>query len=993
MRPVLDTLLFVGAVSATAVAQTGSIRGLVIDKDFEVPLAGATVQIVETGKRVETNDQGNFVVGELRPGTYTLIVGKDGYVRQVIGNRNVASGGLVDVRVELLGEFTELEEFVVEDALQIGTGTEQALLDLRYESPALMDSIGRDLMAKANVSDASDAIRLVAGASTQDGKSAVIRGLPDRYVSSQMNGVLMPSADVDKRAVELDQFPSVVIESLQVSKTFTPDQQGNASGGAVNVVLRGVPEQPLFVNWKVGTKYNSNVTGRSNFLTYDDGGVHAFGKSGKERGIQREGENWEGAVGAKTGEAPDFTSWTGSIGGRIDLGDGWRIGGLANTFYSHSASFFQNGVDETRIIGQIGNLMSPKIAPGTVSQAPFFTSLLDLTRATETVQWGGLTTLGVANKDHAITAAFLFTRAAEDSVTLAEDRQGKFYYFPGHDPDDPLSPGWEQIDSAPFTRQQTLVYTERATRTTQLNGRHRWEMYGFGPLRRVEVDWTVARSAARRDVPDRREFGSYWLPTGVYLPLKPAAEFTLGNLQRTFIRIDETSEEAALNLKLPFEVWGGRKGYFKTGLFRDEVKRRFRQETFSNFNDPSTTPYMGDFDGIDWSQAWVFEDHPISAAETDVDYDGRQKISASYLMLEMPLVERLKVIGGVRFENTSISILSDWEDDATWVPPTDENGNPNFGAAAFPARPGEPGFDPVLFAQANPSRSQNDVLPAAALVYDVVDGVTLRGSYSETLARQTFKELSPVFQQDYIGGPVFIGDPSLQISNLRNWDLRIDYTPTPGTLLSVSYFKKFIKNPIEYVEASTTFTFTRPINFPAGTLSGYEIEARQDMGELWDPLAGLGIGGNSTWIDASVRLSDRDILQFEEFQGVRPALSRDMTGAPEYLWNLYSTYELPASGTSLGVFYTVTGDTLIQGPGPANDQYTPATYDRGYDNLTASIGQDLGRGVRLTLAASNLTDALRRQVYRSEYIPEDVTRRTYTTGVTYSLSIGGEIRF
>jgi hypothetical protein len=181
---------------------------------------------------------GTFVLPNLAPGNYTLIVAKEGYVREVRGNVAVAGGRLTDVRVELLGDFTELEEFIVQDSLQLGGGTEAELLDLRQQSAAFFDAIGEVQMQRAGASDAADALRLVSGASTQEGKSAVIRGLPDRYVSSQLNGVLLPTSDEDKRAVELDQFPTVVIESLQVSKTFTPDQQGNASGGAVNVVLR-----------------------------------------------------------------------------------------------------------------------------------------------------------------------------------------------------------------------------------------------------------------------------------------------------------------------------------------------------------------------------------------------------------------------------------------------------------------------------------------------------------------------------------------------------------------------------------------------------------------------------------------------------------------------------------------------------------------------------------------------------------------------------------
>jgi hypothetical protein len=165
------------------------------------------------------------------------------------------------------------------------------------------------------------------------------------------------------------------------------------------------------------------------------------------------------------------------------------------------------------------------------------------------------------------------------------------------------------------------------------------------------------------------------------------------------------------------------------------------------------------------------------------------------------------------------------------------------------------------------------------------------------------------------------------------------------------------------------------------------------MGELWRPLAGLQLGGNSTWIDATVERPQIELEQFLQFQGVEDDARRRMTDAPEYLWNLYTTYDIEATGTSLGAFYTVVGDTLIQGPGPSNSAFIPATFDKSYDNLTVTFRQELGRGVTLSLKASNLTDANRQQVYRTKYIPEDVVRRDYTQGVTYSLSIGGVIRF
>ena len=240
-------IVFIGVFFLTTTAsaqQVGSIRGIVYDKDFDVPLAAAQVTITETGEKVTATDEGNFIFSQVPPGNYTIVFSKDGYTRQVQANVIVSEGQITDVDAELSGEFTEMEEFVVQD-LQIG-GTEAGLLALRVESPALLDSVSSELLSQAGAGDAASALKLISGATVQDGKFAVVRGLPDRYVNSQMNSVRLPTADPDKRAVQLDQFPSDMIESIQVSKTFTPDQQGDASGGAVNVVLKGIPEETIF---------------------------------------------------------------------------------------------------------------------------------------------------------------------------------------------------------------------------------------------------------------------------------------------------------------------------------------------------------------------------------------------------------------------------------------------------------------------------------------------------------------------------------------------------------------------------------------------------------------------------------------------------------------------------------------------------------------------------------------------------------------------------
>src|SRR5262245_38492508 len=89
-------------------AQGGSIRGVVHDKDFDVPLGGAEVRIVETGQSASTTDQGNYVITDVAPGRYTLVFAKEGYARQVRADVAVTAGELTDVDVWMSGEFTEL---------------------------------------------------------------------------------------------------------------------------------------------------------------------------------------------------------------------------------------------------------------------------------------------------------------------------------------------------------------------------------------------------------------------------------------------------------------------------------------------------------------------------------------------------------------------------------------------------------------------------------------------------------------------------------------------------------------------------------------------------------------------------------------------------------------------------------------------------------------------------------------------------------------------
>jgi len=979
--------------------QSASIQGTIRDVDFDEPAAGARAEIVELGKSAQADARGAYVFSGLPAGSYTVVFSGPGFSSEVV-EVVLEEGALEIVDAELTNNFTEIDKFVFEPPMSFGGAGEIGLLNLRFEAPSLIDSVGGELLSQASVGSADEALGLVSGATVSADSTPVIRGLPDRYVSSQVNGVRLPSANEDKRAVELDQFPRAVIESIQVSKTFTPDQQGDASGGAVNLVLNRIPDKPIF-NVSAQTSYNTQVTNEQGFLSYRGGGVGALGLEADERPIQALGENWSGAVGVSPSSAPTDYKFSTALGGGRELDSGVEIGGFLSLFYEKDSSFFDNGVDDSWWVNNVvGPGLTPQTGQGGVNEGEFVTSLFDVTQASQLVQWGGLASLGAEWDGNTVGLDYLYSHTAEDRATLAEDTRGKEYFFPGYDPNDPAGPGnyGSESDAAPYLRTESLEYTERTTGTLQLSGRHEIEMESVPLGDSIKLlppilDWKLASSFADLDQPDKRLFGSLWrppsydpgnptfgIPPGINDPFfeafKPAANFTLGNLQRIFKTIEEDSSQIQLNAELPFEQWSDDRGYLKVGYFDDQVDRTFDQESFSNFGEPFIT-YSGGFNEF-WSSNWGNENHPISQEfDLDVDYEGQFDIDAWYGMLDVPINASLSLIGGVRLEGTEIVTRLDPGADAQYFDPD--------GTAVSE-------FTPEILAEIAEPYTEDDVLPSIAAVYDVDENWSVRAAYSQTVARPTFKELVPILQQEFLGGPVFIGNPNLELVGLANYDLRVDYRPTAESLVSLSYFHKDIDRPIEYIQRVFDFGFTTPVNYPKGRLSGVEFEVRQRLEPLWERLEGLSIGANATLIDSSVRLPQD---QVDVFSGLGVNLtSRDATNAPEYLYNLYFTYQVPDTGTQMGLFYTVRGDTLVTGDSVGQiSNYIPAIYQKAFGTLNFSLTQRLSQHLSLKLQAKNLTNPTIEEVYRSDFTGPDVTNTSYTRGIEYALSLSADFSF
>lgn len=1045
--------LFGGRVNAQV---SGTIRGSVTDRDFnDRPLEGVTVLVVQTEQAVVSDEQGIYLIGDVPPGTYTLIFSREGFLRQVEAEVLVASGELTEVNASMPSEFTELPPLDVQE-LKLDAGSEIGLLEMRQDLPQFLDSVGEEQLSAAGVGDAAAALSLISGATVADNKP-VVRGLPDRYVNSQVNSVRFPSADRETRSLELDQFPTDVIQSIQVSKTFTPDQQGDASGGAVNIVLKGIPDEDV-IKFGVGSSYNTNLRGADNFRSYRDGGLTFFGID-RGRDTQPPFNPNPVGVGTTSGSAPYEYSLNMTLAKRHEFAEsGWTVGGVLNTFYDQGGSYYDDGL-EADYLGQFvaAQPFSDPAArtllflPDTDEQlsrpngAPLEGNVFDLTRSTEEVQWGGLFAMGAENEFNRVDLIYLETNSIEDTTIVgldtstrsivqdalydldaeilasgapfaAFDSQFNNLFDPANDPVPDTG------RSLAFSRNQTLLRRERLIRSAQLRGEHRLPIFEDSQafedetfrLRSPEIEWIYAYSSSQRREPDKRVFSDYLDGSGLAvtdparvarsenIPTIGTAGVTSGYVQRVWEVIREDSNQLHLNYRQPFVLSNNEEGSFKTGLFRDRVERIFARDTFvTDGTNPTNTIFSPIPVGVAYEDFYLNE--TLTDAQrsgfapdnaSDVDYEGNYDIDAYYFMLDIPVLPIVRMVGGVRVETTAIDIgLIDASIDEFARGVNSSNGFTtsalwtNFAGGIRTVNP-----DSGL-ALGDVDFEQTDYLPSFSLIVDPTEQLSFRGAYSQTIARPTFRELTVVRDQEFLASTPFFGNDTLRFASLKNYDLRADYRPTPGGLISISGFYKEIEDPIEVITISNDTiqpgSYFVPVNFSEGTILGAELEIRQDMGDIFEELTGLTLGANGTIIDSEVT------IPAAQQTAALGETSREMLNAPNMLLNFFAVFRSEDTGTDIGLFYTIRGDTLVAGSSPtasATADFVPNIFETEYDTLNFTISQKISQHFKLKFSAKNLTDPDIQRVYRSSLTPETV-QSSYSKGIDISISLSAQYEF
>lgn len=956
-------------------AEPGTIAGSVIDTALGTAVSGALVKVEDTTYIAVSDISGNFTIQDVTPGEYTITIEQGNYQATRVEGVVVESGEVarLDLGLSTATEsLAELEAFVVtfEDVQTSG----MKLLGDRQKSVTLSDAIGEEAFSRLGVGDAAEAMTKVTGASVVDGKYLLVRGLGDRYSNTLLNGATLPSADPDRRAVQMDQFPADVLESIVTSKSFTPDQPGNFSGGSVNMRTKSFPDQ-YFLKLGVSVGYNTEATfkdglsipgGDTDWLGFDDGTREqpALPESGLPNAtvavIQAQQGNFEPAeeldriirsfnnevyFPAEKEIGPNY-GFSFSMGDQIQLQDEAAIGYILSLTYDSSVSNVVGGTTARHNQGnsdinsenfiQSLRIYSPNPEDYTFfpsqeanfGNLPFGTDNFGVYSTTWSVNWGFFSQFAYKpNSRNEFSMRFLYNQSADDRIRRGggeNQRSESGRYFEAYD----------------------MLYTERSIANFQVDGKHM-----LSSDNDIELNWRLSVGESTQEQPDFRTFDYFY-----DFNLDIFAQASGGGNSRYFRDLAEENLDVAFDLKIPFDFQERTGSYFKVGASYVDGSRTYRENIYrwsasiSSLN--ILTNYPQPVGIVDRGPNFVNFGNTLTDQSIGlVNYDATREVLAGYAMVDIGLRENFRLIGGLRYEDTNFQTES-------------------------PEQVG--GFEPGLI-------QQDDLLPAISAVYTLNEEMNIRAAYGKTLARPQYRELAaitivtPFLQQTYTG------NADIEMSSIDNFDLRWEWFPRAGEIVAVSAFYKDLEKPIEVAEQTVQGRTTiSPQNVDSGKVYGIEFEYRQSLDVFSEILKDFTLGMNFALIESEVGIPE------EELQIIRNVIpdapdTRELIEQSPYTFNFDITWSKFDWGTTATVAYNVVGDRLSLVTNGAR----PDIEERSYPKLDFIFSQELSKHWTMKFSVKNILGETREKSF-DDFIGNRYFYSLEEPGTSFSLGFGYE---
>jgi hypothetical protein len=862
----------------TASAQKSAARvvGKITDASTNEALGGVSVTVKNGQKGVSSAADGTYNL-VLPPGTYTLVYSSSGYQGKEISGVEVKDGETTFQNIILVAAKAEMQGIVITSARK---ESQASVYSVQKRSAAASDGISIESIQKTPDNNAGQITRRITGVSVSpDNRFVVVRGLADQYNQTILNGVPMASTETDRNAFAMDLIPAAVIDNIVVNKTATPDMPGNFAGGLVQVNTLDFPTS-RFISLSVqGSAYD--LTYGKPYYSDKRGSTEWLGFSSPSRELPSGFPAFKDQASIVQQNIQEKTRFLRTLPNNLatfSQGDSWLNHsvqlGFGNSYRLKNGSQFglvfavnqrTNELIESEVTA------AQPVGPGVgVAQEgfKFLNYYSENIRYTFSSGIGGALNLSFRKGNHKISLKNLYSNQFRNIYIDRPFASIEAFAVLG-----PV-PGVSRISGT------SHVVESRQILSNALSGEHR-----TGRNNETRIDWNVNTAFYNTFLPDTRNF--------IYKKTDSSG-FLLGNSNSSVAQAISSQGRSwsdnqdfiyggAFNLSSVFTV-GGKKQLLKGGfLFQNRSRNAsgilipyFAPEgTIEEFLDPVNV-YPGG--PLEFTTA-------ISGVASQVgNYNAGSSTLAVYESMENNLFKGMRLIWGLRVENYHqfVNVF-----------------DPVFFA----------GFDePVLQPSGYTSRNAFNFLPSLNFVYALNEKVNLRAGISSTVIRPELKDLAPFLSFDFRNFQTTTGNTELRSTSILNYDLKLEYFPSSGEIISIAGFYKDITDPIEKVQGVDNDIAIQPLNTGKAYVFGAEAELRKRLdffkGAEW--MSNVFLFGNASLIRSKVEAGPLDNIR------VREVIEHPLSGQPEYIINAGISVQLFKKSMEATFSFNTTSDYIVQ---------------------------------------------------------------------------------
>lgn len=917
-------------------SQKATIKGIVTDKDMNnEPLPFANVIVKGTKSGTTTDDKGNYSLS-VDPGNLNVEFSFLGYETVVVPVVVKAGQTLTLNQILGSGEGVKLQDVVI--ATSRRKNTESALVAEIKEAKQVVSAISAEQISKGTDSNAAEAMMRIPGITLLDGKTIIVRGLPERYNNVLINGAIAPSTEIDRRAFSFDLVPANVLDKILVLKSNTADKIGDVAGGVLSITtsenFSEFTKVNIGVGYRTNTTFNDQIhseksstdwlgfdnglrTLPSSFPTTEDMKISTSSSLTRLNAGRSLSNNW-----SPSQYSTFFNTSTGfGLGRNINIGKA-KLSSINALNYSQSYKTFERTFKEVQAFNNNGTL--PDLASKYLD-----TVFEDDVKINVLSNW-----ILKLNENHTIKFKNLFNQIGENETRL---RDG---FNLQQRPDDRFN-------------NYMYGYRSRSILSSQFEGIHNLNSTN-------KLDWVIGYNYIRESEPDLRRFRTIRFNDDINSPfvnVDPPSSNLFDN-SRYFGNLREFSSTNGLNFTHIIERVKGDEEFepikVKAGYLVDYKYRLFKSR-YTSFTLPGNTvssdarnnlinlPLNQIFsqDNINQINGWVLEE----GTRPEDSYKADNFLTAAYIMTDLPL-GKFDINAGVRFENNLLRLR-------------------NFNTLDQYVK-----TDKELFS----------VLPSLNIGYALNEKSQFRLAYSRSVNRPEFREIAEFLFYDFEFNALKIGNQNLNTATIDNIDFRYEYYPRKGETISLGGFYKHFKNPIENsilnVNEQRAFNI---INAEKADAYGVELEFKKSFKDVFgNPfLDKLSLNANFAYIYSKV-----DLGVGNEFQD----RTRALQGQSPYIINFNLGYE-DESGFGANLIYNRFGDRIYI----VGSENFPSILEKGRNDLDFTISKKFKK-ITLKATAQNILDAAFRfyddtskdfKINKNE----DVLTTSYKIGTLLNLNI------